>query len=99
MIEASTITAMGCVTQFFQRHILQRCDEGPVRPMNLLEPALMPVDSISFSVFPAHDPDIAVAAPPLTGRPASTVAAAAPGMATPARHSRGCRRSCDERRT
>ncbi|MGH2370281.1 MAG: hypothetical protein ACRDI2_19070, partial [Chloroflexota bacterium] len=58
-----TITFLGCDTQFFQRHVLQGCDGGPVRPMNLLDPGLMPVDQINFSTFPAHDPAVAAAAP------------------------------------
>lgn len=46
---------LGCTTQFFQRHVLQRCADGPVRPMNLLDPGLLDVRSINFSAFPAHD--------------------------------------------
>ncbi|HEV2122504.1 MAG TPA: hypothetical protein VGW38_06990 [Chloroflexota bacterium] len=59
-----SVTVLGCTTQFFQRHVLQRCADGAVRPLNLLDPGLMPVQSINYSTFPAHDPAVASAAPP-----------------------------------
>src|SRR5919108_666632 len=56
---------LGCAAQVFQRQLLQQCGAGaPVRPMNLLDPDLMPYHQINFSVFPAHDPQVAAAAPP-----------------------------------
>jgi hypothetical protein len=59
-----TITFLGCTTQFFQRHLLQQCEGGPVQLLNLLDPGLMPVDQVNFSIFPSHDSPIAGAAPP-----------------------------------
>lgn len=59
-----TILFLGCTTQFFQRQLLQQCGGGPVQTMNLLDPDLMPYSQINFSVFPAHDPAMATAAPP-----------------------------------
>jgi hypothetical protein len=58
-----TFTFLGCTTQVFQRQLLQRCGGGSVQTMNLLDPDLMPYDQINFSVFPAHDPEVAQRAP------------------------------------
>ncbi|MGH2542487.1 MAG: PQQ-dependent sugar dehydrogenase [Ardenticatenaceae bacterium] len=49
--------------QIFQRHVLQ-VNEQQARPLNLLDPDLMPVTSLNGSTFPAHDPEIAQMAPP-----------------------------------
>jgi hypothetical protein len=57
------ITLMGCAAQLFQRHVLQRCAGGAVQPINLLDPGMILVERISGSVFPAHDPAVAGAAP------------------------------------
>ena len=59
-----TFTFLGCATQFFQRQLMQQCPGTGVRTMNLLDPDLMPYNQINFSVFPAHDPQVAAAAPP-----------------------------------
>ena len=39
------VTLLGCSTQFFQRHVLQRCGTGPVQRLNLLEQALASVQA------------------------------------------------------
>ncbi len=58
-------TFLGFPTQIFQRHLIQVGGAGPgsVAPMNLLDPELMPVASVNFSRFPAHNPALAAAAP------------------------------------
>ncbi|HEV2125866.1 MAG TPA: hypothetical protein VGW38_24175 [Chloroflexota bacterium] len=60
-----TFTFLGFPTQVFQRHLIQVGGAGPgsVAPMNLLDPDLMPVTSVNFSTFPAHDPTVAASAP------------------------------------
>ena len=58
-----TFQFLGCQTQYFQRHLMQQCANGPVQTMNLLDPDLMPYNQINFSTFPAHDPVIAGGAP------------------------------------
>ena len=58
-----TFQFLGCQTQFFQRHLMQQCANGPVQTMNLLDPDLMPYNQINFSTFPAHDPAVAGGAP------------------------------------
>jgi hypothetical protein len=58
-----TFQFLGCVTQFFQRQLMQQCGNGPVQLMNLLDPDLMPYNQINFSTFPAHDPAVAGGAP------------------------------------
>jgi hypothetical protein len=59
-----TFLLLGCTTQIFQRQLMQQCGAGtPVRTMNLLDPELMPYNQINFSVFPAHDPQVASRAP------------------------------------
>jgi hypothetical protein len=59
------LTFLGCMTQFFQRHLLQQCGDGPVQPMNLLDPDLMAVNRIDGATFPEHNPAVAQAAPSL----------------------------------
>ncbi|HET7769277.1 MAG TPA: hypothetical protein VFN74_10935, partial [Chloroflexota bacterium] len=58
-----TFMFLGCTTQFFQRQLMQQCPGTGVRTMNLLDPELMPYNQINFSSFPAHDPNVAGAAP------------------------------------
>lgn len=53
---------LGFPVQIFQRHVLQVAPEG-VRPMNLLDPDVLPVTQINFATFPAHDPAVATSAP------------------------------------
>ncbi|MGH2351031.1 MAG: hypothetical protein ACRDJN_05390, partial [Chloroflexota bacterium] len=56
---------LGCLAQFFQRHVLHQCRAGePIWAMNLLDPAILPYNRIDGATFPAHDPEIAAAAPP-----------------------------------
>ncbi|HEV2126002.1 MAG TPA: hypothetical protein VGW38_24870 [Chloroflexota bacterium] len=71
-----TVTLLGCRMQFFQRHLLQQCGDGPVQPMNLLDPGLMPVNRINGSTFPEHTPEVAQGAPsPQTANYGQAVAA------------------------
>jgi hypothetical protein len=58
-----TVPFLGCTTQFFQRHVLRHCQGDDVRPLNLLDPDLLPVHRINGATFPAHDPALAAAAP------------------------------------
>jgi hypothetical protein len=58
-----TFWLLGLPVQIFQRQALQIWPDGSVHPLNLLDPELMPVTSINFSTFPAHDPAVAQAAP------------------------------------
>jgi hypothetical protein len=53
-----------CSTQLFQRQVLQQCEGGPVQRLNLLDPDVLPVTQINGSIFPAHEPQVASAAPP-----------------------------------
>ena len=59
-----TFRLLGFPVQVFQRHVLQVWPDGSVHPLNLLDPDVMPVTSVNFSRFPAHDPAVAGAAPP-----------------------------------
>ena len=58
-----TFPFLGCTTQFFQRHVLQRCEGTGVRLLNLMDPDLMPGRRINGATVPAHDPALASAAP------------------------------------
>jgi len=59
-----TFPFLGFWVQIFQREIIQLGVGGNVaRPMNLLDPDLMPITSINFSPFPAFDPTLASQAP------------------------------------
>jgi glucose/arabinose dehydrogenase len=58
-----TFRFRGFDMQLFQRHVLQVVG-NQVAPINLLDPDLMPVTRLNQSTFPAHDPQIATAAPP-----------------------------------
>jgi hypothetical protein len=57
-----TFQFQGFNVQVFQRHVLQSFN-AQARPLNLLDPELMPVTRINQSVFPPHDPAVAGAAP------------------------------------
>jgi hypothetical protein len=59
---SNVFTLLGFPVQIFQRHVLQVAPDG-VRPMNLLDPDVLPVNQINFATFPAHDPAVATAAP------------------------------------
>jgi polysaccharide biosynthesis protein PslG len=51
-------TFLGCTTQFFQRLIMQQCDNQGVGTLNLLDGGLMPYTRINGSTFPGSDPTI-----------------------------------------
>jgi hypothetical protein len=64
-----TFPLLGFWTQIFQRHVIQigGLREPGAHPMNLLDPGLdglLPVTSVNSSSLPAHDPQVAAAAPP-----------------------------------
>lgn len=58
-----TFSLLGCTTQIFQRHVLQRCAGGPVQPLNLLDPGLMPITRLNDAIFPSFDPAVVRLAP------------------------------------
>ncbi len=58
-----TFQLLGLPTQFFQRIVLQLGPDGEVRPLNLLEPGLLPYTGINGSTFPGPDDRLAEAAP------------------------------------
>ncbi len=58
-----TFRLLGFTAQVFQRHILRVHPDG-VKPMNLLDPDVLPVASVNLATFPAHDPGLATSAPP-----------------------------------
>lgn len=60
--QSNVFTLLGFDVQIFQRHILQIAPDG-VRPMNILDPDVLPVSTINFATFPAHDPAVATTAP------------------------------------
>ncbi len=57
---------LGFWTQIFQREMIQIGGQGgaSARPMNLLDPDLMPITSLNFSTFPAYDASLTQQAPP-----------------------------------
>jgi hypothetical protein len=58
-----TIRFQGIPTQFFQRVIVQLWPDGAVRPLNLLDPGMLPYTSINGSTFPAPNERLAGLAP------------------------------------
>ena len=58
-----TIRFQGLPTQFFQRIVLQLASDGSVRPLNLLDPGLLPYTQINGSTFPAPNERLAALAP------------------------------------
>ncbi|MBI2955008.1 MAG: hypothetical protein HYY30_11885 [Chloroflexi bacterium] len=56
---------LGFAAQVFQRHVLRVHPDG-VRPVNLLDPDVLPVTTVNFATFPANDPALAASAPPPT---------------------------------
>src|SRR5207302_3583897 len=54
---------MGCTSQFFQRLIMQQCDNSGVGTLNLLDGGLMPFTQVNGSTYPAADPDLITGAP------------------------------------
>ena len=53
----------GLPLQIFQRHVLQ-VSGSTVRPVNLLDPDFLPVRHVGGLTLPAHDPAVAIQAPP-----------------------------------
>ncbi|HEY0581982.1 MAG TPA: hypothetical protein VGE94_07350, partial [Chloroflexota bacterium] len=45
----------GCISQFFQRLIMQQCGTGGVGTLNLLDEGLLPYTRMNGSTFPASD--------------------------------------------
>jgi hypothetical protein len=58
-----TIRFQGLPTQFFQRIVVQLGPDGSVRPLNLLDPGLLPYTRINGSTFPAPNERLAALAP------------------------------------
>jgi hypothetical protein len=58
-----TIRFQGVPTQFFQRIVIQLWPDGAVRPLNLLDPGLLPYTRINGSTFPAPNERLAALAP------------------------------------
>jgi hypothetical protein len=59
---SSTFRLQGFAVQILQRNVLQVSGQG-ARPLNLLDPALMPVTKLNGSTFPAYDAALAASAP------------------------------------
>lgn len=59
---SNVFTLQGFQVQVFQRHVLQ-VSNNAARPLNLLDPSLMPVTVVNGSTFPAYNADIAADAP------------------------------------
>jgi hypothetical protein len=59
---SGTFQFQGFEVQIFQRHVLQAFN-AQARPLNLLDPDLMPVTRYNESQFPQHDATVADAAP------------------------------------
>ena len=58
-----TVRFQGLPTQFFQRIVIQLTPDGSVRPLNLLDPGLLPYTQINGSTFPAPNERLAALAP------------------------------------
>jgi hypothetical protein len=58
-----TIRFRDLPTQFFQRVVIQLWPDGSVRPLNLLDPGLLPYTHINGSTFPAPNERLAAYAP------------------------------------
>jgi hypothetical protein len=56
----------GFQVQIFQRNIMQLQPDGGVQTLNLLDAGLMPFTNINGSVFPAPDPAVVAATPPVS---------------------------------
>src|ERR1700704_1802063 len=61
-----TFTLDGFQVQIFQREIMQLQPDGGVQTLNLLDPGLMPYTQINGSTFPAPDPVLVAATPPVS---------------------------------
>lgn len=53
----------GCISQFFQRLVMQQCGTQGVGTLNLLDEGLLPYTTMNGSIFPAADPGLTSAAP------------------------------------
>jgi hypothetical protein len=58
-----TVRFQGLPTQFFQRIVIQLGPDDSVRPLNLLDPGLLPYTQINGSTFPAPNERLAALAP------------------------------------
>jgi hypothetical protein len=54
---------LGCASQFFQRLVMQRCVDGGVTTLNLLDEGLLPYTQMDGSTFPGPSPELTAAAP------------------------------------
>lgn len=59
-------TLLGTTVQFFQRRVMQIQPDGSVDLLNVLDPAILPVNSVNFATLPAFDPTLVASAPPPT---------------------------------
>jgi hypothetical protein len=57
---------VGFQVQIFQRLVMQLQPDGGVQTLNLLDPGLMPYTKINGSTYPAPDPTIVAATPPVS---------------------------------
>jgi len=57
---------VGFQVQIFQRLVMQLQPDGGVQTLNLLDPGLMPYTQINGSTYPAPDPAIVAATPPVS---------------------------------
>ena len=53
----------GCTVQFFQRIVMQQCDNSGVSTLNLLDDGLLPYTHMNGSTFPASDPTLTALTP------------------------------------
>lgn len=60
-----TFRLQGFDVQIFQRHVLQISGQG-ARPLNLLDPSLLPLTQLNGSTFPSYNAALAATAPPPT---------------------------------
>ncbi len=63
---SNQFTLQGFGVQIFQRNVMQLQPDGSLQTLNLLDPGLMPYTRINGSTFPAPDPVLAAATPPVT---------------------------------
>src|SRR5262252_10195804 len=61
-----TFKLVGFQVQIFQRLVMQLQPDGSVQTLNLLDPGLMPYTKINGSTYPAPDPAIVSATPPVS---------------------------------
>jgi hypothetical protein len=57
---------VGFQVQIFQRLVMQLQSDGSVQTLNLLDPGLMPYTKINGSTYPAPDPAVVSATPPVS---------------------------------